>query len=483
MCAISPLLLGLAPQAGASKGKGKPNIVIILADDLGWGSLNSYGANPSLVRTPHCDRLAREGRRFTDANAPSSVCTPTRYALLTGRYCWRTSLQRDVLTFQAPLLIEAGRPTIASLLKRHAYRTAAIGKWHLGYGSKPRVDYTGELTPGPLQIGFDYHFAVPTAHGDPTGVFVENQRVVGLKPGRRKAPVPKNPYPGKQYIGLNAPDRREDQVMNVLTDKAVAWLEQQDASRPFFLYFTPVAVHFPITPSPERTGSSEAGSFGDWIHELDASVGRVLDTLERRKLSGNTLVIFTSDNGGVIKPEGPEAEAVRAGLAVNGRWRARKHSIFQGGFRVPLLARWPGRIPAGSVCDEPVSLTDFMATIAAIVGENLPPASKAAEDSYDILPELLGEKRLRPLREAMVLHSADGVFAVRQGPWKWIEGRPHPDAKPAEGDSRKAEHKQQLYNLREDPEETKDLLSRHPEQAKRLAEILKKYREQGYSRP
>jgi arylsulfatase A-like enzyme len=475
----SPPRSSRAPTPGR---QGRPNVVIILADDLGWGSLGCYGADAALVTTPHCDRLAREGRRFTDANAPSSVCTPTRYALLTGRYCWRSPLQRDILRYDEPLLIDVGRLTIASLLKRHGYRTAAVGKWHLGYGSKPRLDYTGELSPGPLEIGFDYHFGVPATHGDVTGIFVEDHRVAGLRPGPRQAPVAGHPRRGREYLGLNAPDRREDQVMKVLTDKAVAWLEQQDPSRPFFLYFTPVAVHSPVTPSAERKGSSKAGSFGDWIRELDDSVGRVLEVLDRRKLAQDTLVVFTSDNGGVIKPGTPEGEAVRLGLAVNGRWRGRKHTIFEGGFRVPFLARWPGRIPAGGVSAEMVSLTDLLATIAAIVGERLPPPSQAAEDSHDILPALVGSQRTRPLRESMILHSADGVFAIRQGPWKWIEGRPHPDIDPEAKKIRTAEYAPQLYNLREDPEEKTNLLRRYPEQARHLAAHLQKHRDQGFTR-
>jgi arylsulfatase A-like enzyme len=475
---------GAAASEAAPVAPVRPNVVLILADDLGWGSLNGYGANPALVRTPHCERLAREGRRFVDASAPSSVCSPSRYALLTGRYAWRTSLQRDVLKYYEPLLIDVERLTLASLLKRHGYRTAAIGKWHLGYGDKPRVDYTAELKPGPLEVGFDYHFGVPATHGDVTGVFVEDHFVVGLKAGPRRAPVPKNFYLGKDYLGLNATDRQEDQVMRVLTSKAVAWIEQQDGTRPFFLYFAPVAVHFPVTPSPELKGTSKAGSFGDWIHELDRWVGRVLNALDQKRLASDTLVLFTSDNGGVTRNDGAEAAAIEAGLAVNGPFRGRKHTVYEGGFRVPLLARWPGRVPAGTVCDEPVSLTDLVATVAAIVGEKLPPASNAAEDSYDILPALLGEKHAGPLRDSMILHSAEGVYAVRQGPWKFIEGRPHPDVRPDEQQKgRASEHERQLYNLREDPKEENNLLDRYPEQAKRMQALLDKQRDQGFSRP
>jgi len=246
VAASSSQVLRAAEQPAASR----PNIVVILADDLGWGSLNCYGAPKKLVRTPNCDRLANEGIRFTDANTPSSVCSPTRYALLTGRYCWRTSLQHEVLGTVAPLHIETSRLTIASLLKKHGYRTAAVGKWHLGYGSSPKCDYTAELTPGPLDIGFDYHFAVPSNHGDNTGVFVENRRVVGLRSNKLDpSRYGKTFYGRGSFLGLDAPQRVDEEVMDTLTRKTVAWLEQQEAGKPFFLYFTPVTVHRPVTPS------------------------------------------------------------------------------------------------------------------------------------------------------------------------------------------------------------------------------------------
>ncbi len=318
-------LLAAAPAAASAR---PPNIVFILADDLGWGSLGCYGANPELIRTPNCDRLAREGLRFNDANTPCSVCSPTRYAVLTGRYCWRTSLQHGVLAVQAPLHIETNRLTLASLLQRHGYRTAAVGKWHLGYGLPPKANFTADLRPGPLELGFDYHFGVPCNHGDVSGVFVENHRVFGLRSTNLVA-AGTNYYGGKPFLGIDAPQRKDEEVMATLTGKAVTWLEQQQPGKPFFLYFTPVTVHEPVTPSGLTKGSSKAGPYGDWIQEFDWSVGRVLDALERKGLLTNTLVILTSDNGGENKQtrSGTQVQAQAAGLLMNGRWRAGKHSV------------------------------------------------------------------------------------------------------------------------------------------------------------
>jgi arylsulfatase A len=470
--------LGAAPLEPST-----PNIVIILADDLGYGSLSCYGADTNLVRTPHCDRLAREGIRFTDAYAPASICTPTRYALLTGRYCWRTSLQFGVLSYDAPLLVETNRLTVASLLKKRGYRTAAIGKWHLGYGPPPAADYTGPLRPGPLQLGFDYHFAVPCNHGDVTGVYVENEGVYGLR-SRQLKPFGASAYGGKPFLGLDAPQRTNETVMATLTDRAVAWIEEQKPGRPFFLYFAPVAVHEPVTPSAQTAGTSRAGPYGDWIHELDLSVGRVLEALDKKGVAAETLVIFTSDNGGENKLRGAatQLQAQNAGLKINGPFRAGKHSIFEGGLREPFLVRWPGRAPAGAVSHEMISLVDLLATFAAIVGEPLPPPTVAAEDSVNVLPAILGERTTRPLRADLIGHSADGVFAIREGPWKFIEGVPARKGPGGGIADKSAENKRQLYNLAEDPGEQRDLSAQHPEIVQRLAQRLEQQRKAGHSR-
>ena len=469
------LLCGPSSAAEARR----PNIVFILADDLGVGSVNCYHAATNLVHTPNIDRLAREGRRFTDANTPSSVCSPTRYAVLTGRYCWRTALKHEVLAVGDPLWIETNRLTVASLLQRQGYHTAAVGKWHLGYGPTNPVNYAATLRPGPRDVGFDYHFGVPSNHGDVTGIFVDNEGVLGLR-STNLAPFGKSIYRGQPFMGLDAPQRQDKLVMDVLTDQAVSWLEKQNARAPFFLYFTPAAVHQPITPSARTKGSSGCGPYGDWIHELDHSVGRILHALDRLKLADNTLVIFTSDNGGVLLTDGsaPEAKAYEAGMRVSGPWRGRKHSIYEGGFRVPYLARWPGKIPAGTVCTETINLVDTLATTAALVGANLP-HGQAAEDSFNVLPALLGQKTDQPLRPDMIVHSADGVFAIRRGQWKWIEGKP---SKPNPPKGRSAEFKPQLYNLTDDPAETQDASAQHPDVVTRLRAVLDRYRSQGNSR-
>ncbi len=457
----------------------KPNIVIILADDFGYGSLNCNGADPKLIRTPNLDRIAKEGIRFTDANTPSSVCSPSRYALMTGRYCWRTSLKFEVLPTNAPLHIEMTRTTISSVLKGEGYNTAAIGKWHLGYGGG-KTDFTQELKPGPLELGFDYHFGVPQNHGDASGVYVENHQVAGLRSKEIK-PVGNNPY-GRPFLGIDAPQRVDDEVMDVLTDHAVEWLGKQSPQTPFFLYFTPVAVHEPVTPSKRTKGSSAAGPYGDWIHDLDYSVGRVLKALDDKKLAQDTLLIVTSDNGGVFMTAGDRAEAVayRAGLHVNGDWRGGKHGVYQGGFRVPFMVRWPGKAPAGTTCDETINLADMLATISAVVEKPFVSKEGSGEDSLNVLHTFLGKKLPQPVRDSMVSHSADGIFAMRQGDWKYVEGKP---AKPVDKvpKARAGEMTQQLYNVKDDPKEQKNVIDEHRDIAAKMQDLLSTQRAQGYS--
>ena len=454
----------------------RPNIVVILADDFGYGSAGCYGADRRLIQTPAIDRLAREGRRFTDASTPSSVCTPTRYALLTGRYCWRSRLNHgEVLNTLDPLLIEPSRPTIASMLKKHGYRTGFVGKWHLGYGTDRRVDYTRELKPGPLELGFDYQFAVPQNHNDVTRVFVENHKVFGLRSA--------NLTPSKGNLGLDAPQRDDPKTMEQLTDRAVTWLEDQKADEPFFLYFAPVAVHELVTPSADTQGTSKAGPYGDFIHDLDLSVGRIVEAIDHLEVAEQTLVIFTSDNGGVVSERsksGSQKVALDAGLAINGSLRGGKHDVWEGGFRVPFVVRWPGRVPAGTLCEEMINLADLHATLSVLLGESLPTPDKAAPDSYNVLPAILGTPYQGPLRPNMILQSSDGVYAVREGPWKWIEGisvrqvgARHP---------RKDQHRPRLIDLSRDPGETSDVTENHPDVAKRLSILLNEQRDRGASR-
>ncbi|MFO1063354.1 MAG: arylsulfatase [Pirellulales bacterium] len=476
----------LTPACGADR----PNVIVILADDLGWGSVGCYGADPKLVRTPNIDTLASEGRRFTDANTTSSVCSPTRYAMLTGRYCWRTSLVSEVLPTTAPLHIETDRLTLASLLKSKGYNCAAIGKWHLGYGVEERCDFTKELKPGPLEIGFDYHFGVPSNHGDVSGVYVENHWVWGLNKESPAEPsptyVPVGAQNGRdiQSMAINAPKRVDDEVMNVLTDKTVSWLEQQTSDRPFFLYYTPVAVHNPITPSKETKGKSTGGIYCDFLHDLDNSVGRILDVLKRKGLAENTLIVFTSDNGGVNKQNGntPQNAARDAGLKPVGPFRGGKHDVWEGGFRVPYIVRWPQHVPAGTTSDQTISLVDTLASVASIVGEPLPTAHQGAEDSFDVSAAWLEREPSKPIRPFLIVHSADGNFAIQKNGWKWIEGLPADDVKPASNKARAEQFHPMLYNIDHDIAETRDLATDEKQRAADLKALLDRYRDGGYSR-
>jgi arylsulfatase A len=469
---IYSLIFGSILRAESEPSKQeRPNIVFILSDDLGYGSVGCYGA--TVVNTPNIDRIAVEGRKFTDANTSSSVCTPSRYSILTGRYCWRTILKHDTLPFDAPLLIDTDRLTVASLLKRLSYRTAAIGKWHLGFGTGT-ADYQKELKPGPLELGFDYYFGVPDNHGGPVAAYVENHSVLGLKPGPLLNDKP-NCYYGRPIVGLNAPMRVDAEDMHVLTDKAVSWLQEQEEGKPFFLYFATTAIHEPVTPSKEVIGTSKAGIYGDYIHDLDQTVGRVLKVLDEKHMTNNTLLIFSSDNGGDIdNPHTMVAnDAQKLGLEVNGPWRGGKHSQYQGGFRVPFIIRWPGKIPANSVCDETTCLVDILASFAALF--NVPLTANDAPDSCNLLPAWLGQKVDHPLRKDMILHSASGAFTFREGPWKYIEetnGTMH--KKPVHTEA-------ELFNLTNDPAEKNNVISEHPDLAQKFSQLLEKYRQEGKS--
>jgi arylsulfatase A-like enzyme len=334
-------------RATAADSSSNPNIVVILADDFGWGSLGCYGA-PDDLKTPNLDRLAREGRRFTSAYAPGSVCSPSRYGLMTGRYYWRTSVKNGkVLPGNGPLHIETNRMTLASLCKSQGYRTAAFGKWHLGMTNERVLDWSKPLTPGPLQIGFDRFFGLAANIGNGPHSFINDDAVVGHIPGE---PIFTRGGPkGNSTTGIEKP-WEQDQVLATLTTHVTDWIEA-DHEQPFFIYYAPQAVHEPIVPNPKFSGS-RYGKYGDFITELDWSVGQVLGKLDELELAENTLVIFTSDNGGVVAPGNQNAQAaIKAGLAINGPLRGGKHSEWEGGFREPFLARWPGKVPAGTVTD------------------------------------------------------------------------------------------------------------------------------------
>jgi len=461
----------------------KPNIVFILADDMGYGDVGCYNGD-SRIPTPHMDRLAREGVRFTDAHSPSAVCTPTRYGILTGRYCWRTRLTRGVIGGYTPPLIEPDRLTVASFLKRQGYATACIGKWHLGLGwvrqdgdpaTGANVDFTKPIHGGPTDVGFDYAYftaACPTMDGP--FCFIENDRTVGIPDKPIFVDKTKPAEYGRPRPGLVAPGYVLEDVDPTFTRKAVEFIERsrkENPDRPFFAYVALSAPHTPWLPPAFVQGKSRDGPRGDLVFLFDWCVGQIVETLERLGLADNTLLIVASDNG---PHEGT------SGHKSAGDHRGYKSHTWEGGHRVPFIARWPGRIKPGAVSAEPICLTDLMATCAAILGDRLP--ADAGPDSYNILPALLGEKLGHPIREALVSHSVYGVFAVRRGPWKLIlENQDSGGWVAPAGTAPKPGTPGQLYNLDEDPAEQKNLFDKHPEIVRRLTALLEKYKAEGRS--
>ena len=469
--------LALTVLAQAQTARQRPNIVIMLADDMGWGDPGCY--NPqSKTPTPNIDQLARQGMRFTDAHSTSSVCTPTRYALLTGRYAWRTHLKKGVLQGYDPMLIESGRLTIASLLKAQGYKTGAVGKWHLGFGNTKPVDYAKPLTPGPNTIGFDYFFGIPSSLDFTPYVYVENEAVTEA-PSATVADSKSQREGGTGFWrgGPIAPSLKHADVLGTLTDKAVGFIQRQTKVQPFFLYFPLTAPHTPWLPLGEWKGKSGAGDYGDFVMQTDAMVGRVLQALQDAGFSENTLVIFTSDNGAHWLPE----DIKRYNHAANGPWRGQKSDIWEAGHRIPFIARWPGKIKAGSVNDELIGLIDLPATAAAIVNQKLPQG--AAEDSYNLMPTLLQGQQKRPLREALIHHSGDGLFAIRQGDWKLAFGLGSRGfSEPKEIKPQPGGAQGQLYNLKDDPTEQNNLWLQKPDVVARMSALLKKYQDEGHSR-
>jgi arylsulfatase A-like enzyme len=455
-----------------------PNIVYVLCDDLGYGDPGCYNKE-SKIPTPNIDRLAGQGMRFTDAHTPSSVCTPTRYGLLTGRYCWRTSLKRGVLNGYSPLLIESGRVTVASLLKQHGYTTACIGKWHLGLGTEKQTDFAQPLKPGPNSVGFDYFFGIPASLDMPPYVLVENEAPTAM-PTEKIGDSKMRRFGGDGFWrgGAIAPGFKHEDVLPKLTENALALIKKQSADKPFFLYLPLNAPHTPWMPTPEFRGKSGAGWYGDFVVQVDDALGRVMKALDEARLTDNTLLIFTSDNGAHWLPSDIQEFTHRA----NDGLRGQKADIWDGGHRVPFIARWPGVAKPGSVSTEIICQTDLMATVASIVGAKLP--ADAGEDSFDYSPVLRGQKLDRSVREAVVHHSGDGTFGIRQGPWKLAMALgSHGFSDPKDVKPTKDGPQGQLYNLDDDPEEKKNLWLEKPDVVKRLTLLLEKYQADGRSRP
>jgi arylsulfatase A-like enzyme len=474
-----------------------PNIIFILADDLGCGDLGCYNPNAK-IPTPAIDRLAAEGIRFTDAHTPSAVCTPTRYGVLTGRYAWRSRLKQGVTRGYSRSLIEPGRMTVASLLKGKGYATACVGKWHLGFqtpdlaaddfppahkyvpGDSPHaVDYSQPLKPGPLTLGFDYYFGIPASLDMEPYVYVENDRVLELPTLEVTASKHRRRGGGGYWRGGPiAPSFRHVEVLPRITRQAVDWIGRQKTDTPFFLYFPLNAPHTPWVPTDQFRGRSQAGYYGDFVTQVDWVVGQVAEALDEHGHADNTLLIVTSDNGS----HWPVSDIKKWNHAANLHYRGQKADIWEGGHHVPFVARWPGHIEKQIQSGETICLTDLMATAAAIVEAKLP--ANASEDSFNILPTLLGKSTGEPPRSSTVHHSIDGTFAIRSGDWKLIAGNLGSGgfSQPRRIEPKPDGPRGQLYHLADDPSETDNVWHEHPEIVKQLTAELEKIKESGRSR-
>ncbi len=463
---------------------GPPNIVYILADDLGYGDLSCLNENAAW-KTPSMDEIAAQGMIFTDAHSSSAVCTPTRYGIITGRYSWRSTLKSGVAWSWDKPIIEPDRITIASLLKENGYATACIGKWHLGLGWQMQddhpdsIDFSKPVTGGPIELGFDYFYGITASLDIPPYVYIENDCPTTVP---TKFTVSRDKY-GWWRWGHTGDDFVHEQVLPHLTEKATSYIEShlaENNKKPFFLYFALPAPHTPILPTDEFQGITETNPYGDFVVQVDWTVGQVMKVLEKHGLTENTLVIVTSDNG--CSPEADYEELAQFGHNPSYLFRGHKADIFEGGHRMPFLVRWPAKIHPGTTSDQTICLTDLMATCAAIMDQQLP--TEAGVDSYNLLTVFSGETN-KPIREATVHHSVNGSFAIRKGKWKlilcpgsggWSYPRPGVDdmaGMPAI----------QLYDMENDLSETTNLQDQYPDVVEELKDLLIKYIVEGRSTP
>ena len=475
-------LCSLLTVAATAANADKPNIVFILCDDLGYGDVHCLNPERCKIATPCLDKLATEGMTLTDSHTTSAVCTPSRYGIITGRYNWRSELQKGVLGGYSKPLIEANRLTVAGLLKQNGYTTAAMGKWHLGMGVSKNPKET-KITDGPTTRGFDYYFGISASLDMPPFAFIENDHFT-------EAPTVVKSFKRK---GAAAPHFEAEDVVPTLVQKAGEFFTKTKS--PFFLYLALPSPHTPLVPTKEWRGKSGLGEYGDYVMETDWAVGQVLAALDKAGVADNTLVMFSSDNGvapyvGVdqeqlqqLEAKGfDKKEAEKGGQArfkeleamghfSSGEFRGHKSDIWDGGHRVPTFVRWPGKIQAGATSDQLVSLVDFMATCAEIVQAKVP--ANAGEDSVSILPVLTG-KSAAPVNEAVVYHSINGSFGIQQGNWK-LElcagsgGWGHPNQNESKGLPAV-----QLYDMSKDISERTNEEASHPEVVARLTKLLEK---------
>lgn len=488
---LAGVLLSGATLSAATK---PPNILVILADDLGYGDVGCY--NPqSKVPTPHLDRLAGGGMRFTDAHSPSTVCTPTRYSLLTGQMAFRINYRGVFAGTGGPCLITESQLTLPQMLRKRGYGTALIGKWHVGLTFLDRdgqritkggvegvqlIDYSRAIPDSPIHRGFDHFFGTACCPGtDFLYAFINGDRIPTPPTGMLdKSKLPKHPYANDNRAGMIAPDFDLEEVDMVFLRKSREFLEthvKRSPEKPFFLLHSMHAVHLPSFAAPQFKGSTKAGPHGDFIHQLDHIVGELMATLEKLGVADNTLVLFTSDNG----PETTSAVHMRADYAHDGArpWRGVKRDQWEGGHRVPFIARWPGHIAPGSTSAQTVCLTDLVATCAALTDTTLP--DDAAEDSVNILPVLLGKDGDKPVRDFTLHQTISLALAIRQGPWKYLDHLGSGGNSYVQGDLKRfaladtaPSAPGQLYHLGTDPGETSNLYFKEPGMVKKLQALL-----------
>lgn len=483
----------------------RPNVLLILADDLGYGDLRCYNEK-SKVETPNIDRLAREGMRFTDAHSPATVCTPSRYSLMTGQMAFRVPNGGTV--FQGaggPSLIARGRLTLPAMLKKQGYATAAVGKWHVGLTFRDalgeaihqgrledvkRIDFTRRIEGGPLDHGFEHFFGTaccPTT--DWLYAFIDGDRIpVPPQDPLNRSKLPKHPYANDCRGGLIAPDFPMQEVDLLFLKKSREFMQQHVRSapeKPFFLYHAAQAVHLPSFAAPEFQNKTQAGPHGDFIAEFDHIVGVLMQELEKLGIADKTIVLLSSDNG----PETTSVVHMRSDYDHDGArpWRGMKRDAWEGGHRVPLIVRWPGHVKAGSSSDQLACLTDVMATLAAITGAELP--RNAAEDSFNLLPILTGQAAA-PIRPYLLMQAFSGqrTLSIRRGNWKYIDHRgsggnnyANPELKRFALPGVAPEAPGQLYDLASDPGETTNLYFKHPEIAAELKALLEQSKREGRS--
>ena len=502
---LAALLVPAVALHAADEQPDRPNIVFILADDLGYGDVGCYNAE-SKIPTPNLDRLAREGMRFTDAHSPSTVCTPSRYSLLTGRMAFRIPYRGVFAGAGGPCLIKEEQLTLPLMLRNQGYVTAMTGKWHVGltfFDTAGRritkedvegvklIDYSRPIPDGPIHRGFDRFFGTaccPTT--DFLYAFIDGDRIPVPPTGMLdKSNLPKHPYAFDNRAGMIAPGYDLEEVDMVFLKKSQEFLEEHARSqpkKPFFLLLSTQAVHLPSFASKQFQGSTKAGPHGDFIHELDFIVGELMKTLERLGMVDNTVVMFSSDNG----PETTSVIHMRADYGHDGArpWRGMKRDQWDGGHRVPFIVRWPGKIAAGGTSDQTVCLTDVMATCAAMSGAVLPASS--AEDSFDLLPVLLGNENAAPARPYTLHQTISLALAIRKGPWKYLDHRGSGGNNYDQGELKRfaladtaPDAPGQLYNLDTDPGETVNLYLKHPEIVNELKSLLESSKLQGRIAP